>query len=88
MQQAVESGADALVVGAGLPLDLPDLKAHHPHVALIPILSDARSVQLVVKKCFKKGRLSDAIVLEQPRLAGGHLRAAKVADLQDERINF
>ena len=88
VRQAVESGADALVVGAGLPLDLPDLTAHHPRVALIPILSDARGVQLVVKKWAKKGRLPDAIVLEHPRLAGGHLGAAKVADLQDERFNF
>jgi nitronate monooxygenase len=42
-------GADALVVGAGLPLDLPDLAREHPGVALIPILSDARGVQLVVR---------------------------------------
>ncbi|MDE2354477.1 MAG: nitronate monooxygenase, partial [Betaproteobacteria bacterium] len=39
--QSLASGADALVVGAGLPLDLPDLAADHPQVALIPILSDA-----------------------------------------------
>ena len=88
VQQAIDSGADAVVVGAGLPLDLPDLAAHHAKVALIPILSDARGVQLVVKKWEKKGRLPDAIVLEHPRLAGGHLGAAKVADLQDERFNF
>ncbi len=88
VQQAIDSGAEAVVVGAGLPLDLPDLTAHHAKVALIPILSDARGVQLVVKKWEKKGRLPDAIVLEHPRLAGGHLGAAKVADLQDDRFNF
>ena len=88
VRQALQSGADALVVGAGLPLDLPDLAREHPDVALIPILSDARGVQLLVRKWEKKGRLPDAIVIEHPRLAGGHLGAAKVADLGDGRFDF
>ena len=88
VRQAMESGAQALVVGAGLPLDLPELAAGFPDVALIPILSDARGVQLVVKKWEKKGRLPDAIILEHPRLAGGHLGAARIADIQDTRFDF
>ncbi|MFP5466924.1 MAG: NAD(P)H-dependent flavin oxidoreductase [Gammaproteobacteria bacterium] len=88
VRQALASGADAIVVGAGLPLDLPEIAKDHPDTALIPILSDARGVQLVVKKWEKKGRLPDAIVIEHPRLAGGHLGAAKVADLQDTRFDF
>ena len=88
VRQSLESGADAVVVGAGLPLDLPELAKDHPKTALIPILSDARGIQLIVKKWEKKGRLPDAIVIEHPRLAGGHLGAAKVADLQDSRFEF
>lgn len=88
VRQALESGADAVVVGAGLPLDLPEIAKDHPKTALIPILSDARGVQLIVRKWEKKGRLPDAIVIEHPRLAGGHLGAAKVADLQDGRFEF
>jgi nitronate monooxygenase len=88
VRQALDSGADALAVGAGLPLDLPDLAREHPHVALIPILSDARGVQLLVKKWEKKGRLPDAIVIEHPRLAGGHLGASRIADLQAPRFEF
>jgi nitronate monooxygenase len=88
VQQALESGADALVVGAGLPLDLPDMARDFPGTALIPILSDARGVQLVVRKWEKRGRLPDAVVIEHPRLAGGHLGAAKVTDLQDKRFDF
>jgi nitronate monooxygenase len=88
VRQALASGIDAVVVGAGLPLDLPELGRDHPQVALIPILSDLRGVQLVVRKWEKKGRLPDAIVIENPRLAGGHLGAAKVADLQDHRFDF
>ena len=88
VRQACASGTDAIVVGAGLPLDLPELAADHPDVALIPILSDARGVTLVVKKWARKGRLPDAIVIEHPRYAGGHLGAAKVEDLKDPRFDF
>lgn len=88
VRQALASGVDALVVGARLPLDLPDLAREHPGTALIPILSDARGVQLLVRKWERKGRLPDAIVIEHPGLAGGHLGAAKVADLHDTRFDF
>jgi len=86
--RALEAGIDAVVVGAGLPLDLPDLAQDHPKALLVPILSDARGVQLVVRKWERKKRLPDAIVIEHPRLAGGHLGAAKVADLGDTRFDF
>ena len=86
--RALECGIDAVVVGAGLPLDLPDLAQDHPTSLLIPILSDARGVQLVVRKWERKRRMPDAIVIEHPRLAGGHLGAAKVADLNDPRFEF
>lgn len=85
---ALDEGIDMLVVGAGLPLDLPDLAADHPKALLVPILSDARGVQLLVKKWERKKRLPDAIVLEHPRLAGGHLGAARIGDLHDERFEF
>ena len=88
VKRALEDGIDAVVVGAGLPLDLPDLAQDHPRAALIPILSDARGVQLIVKKWERKKRLPDAIVIEHPRLAGGHLGAAKVGDLKDPRFDF
>jgi nitronate monooxygenase len=88
VRQACASGADAIVVGAGLPLDLPDLAADYPAVALIPILSDARGIAVVVKKWARKGRLPDAIVIEHPRYAGGHLGAAKLDDLGDPRFDF
>ena len=86
--RALECGIDAVVVGAGLPLELPDLARDHPQVALVPILSDARGIQLLVRKWERKKRLPDAIVVEHPRLAGGHLGAAKIADLDDPRFDF
>lgn len=88
VRQALDSGIDALVVGAGLPLDLPDLAQDHPKALLIPILSDARGVQLIVKKWERKKRLPDAVVIEHPGLAGGHLGAARLADVGDRRFDF
>jgi len=88
VRKALECGIDVVVVGAGLPLDLPDLAQDHPQALLVPILSDARGIALVVKKWERKKRLPDAIVIEHPRLAGGHLGAAKVADLGDTRFDF
>jgi len=88
VRQACESGADAVVVGAGLPLDLPELTANHPRVALIPILSDARGVGVLLKKWMRKGRLPDAVVIEHPRYAGGHLGAASIEDVNDARFDF
>jgi len=88
VRRALEDGIDAVVVGAGLPLDLPDLAQDHPKALLVPILSDARGVQLVVRKWERKKRLPDAIVIEHPAYAGGHLGAAKIADVRDPRFDF
>jgi nitronate monooxygenase len=84
---ACENGADAIVMGAGLPLDLPDMTQGHD-IALIPILSDSRGIALVLKKWLKKGRLPDAIVIEHPAHAGGHLGVTNLADMHDGRFDF
>ena len=92
VRQACASGAQAIVMGAGLPIDLPEMTAGYPDVALIPILSDARGVAIVLKKWsrLKKfgsgGRLPDAIVIEHPLYAGGHLGAPNPADLAQTEL--
>ena len=88
VKQACESGANAIVMGAGLPLDLPDLTDDHPDVALFPILSESRGINIVLKRWMKKNRLPDAIVIEHPNHAGGHLGAAQIKDLGDDRFTF
>lgn len=88
VRQACESGAHAVVMGAGLPLDLPEMTADHPHVARIPILSDVRGVAIVLKKWLRKQVLPDAVVIEHPQWAGGHLGAARKEDVMDSRFNF
>lgn len=88
VRQACESGADAIVVGAGLPLDLPELTAEFPDVALIPILSDVRGIALLLRKWMRKQRIPDAIVIENPRYAAGHLGAESLADINHPQFAF
>ncbi|HEY6838351.1 MAG TPA: nitronate monooxygenase family protein [Geobacteraceae bacterium] len=71
---AIEGGAKVIVCGAGLPMGLPGLTAHAPDVALVPIVSSLKAAQLIAKKWDKGyGRLPDAVVVEDPDTAGGHL---------------
>lgn len=86
--QACKSGANAIVSGAGLPFDLPELTAKFRNVALIPILSEERGVRAVLKKWARKGRLPDAIVIEHPRYAGGHLGATRLEEVNDPKFDF
>jgi len=88
VRQACASGIDAVVVGAGLPLDLPEITIDFPKVALIPILSDARGIALVLKKWMRKNRLPDAIVIENPTYAAGHLGAARPEDVNAPHFAF
>ncbi|WP_353149807.1 nitronate monooxygenase family protein [Pollutimonas bauzanensis] len=88
VRQACESNADAVVVGAGLPLDLPDLTTEFPKVALIPILSDVRGIGVILKKWMRKNRLPDAIVIENPRYAAGHLGAPSADALNNPNFAF
>ncbi len=86
--QACKSGANAIVMGAGLPFDLPALTEKFKNVALIPILSEERGVRAVLKKWMRHGRLPDAIVIEHPRYAGGHLGATRLEEIGDARFDF
>jgi nitronate monooxygenase len=61
---------------------------HFPDVALVPILSDVRGIAIVLKKWLRKNRLPDAIVIEHPRYAGGHLGATRPEELGDPRFDF
>ena len=54
--KAVLEECRAELRAAGLPFDLPELTADFPEVALVPILSEARAIGLVLKKWQRKGR--------------------------------
>lgn len=68
---AVKAGADALICGAGLPLNLPDLVP--TDVLIAPIVSSRRALRLIVDTWQRRyQRLPDFVVCEGA-LAGGHL---------------
>lgn len=72
VQAAVEGGADAIVSGAGLPLELPGL-VPKGEIALAPIVSSGRAAKLMLKTWDKKhGVTADFLVVEGQK-AGGHL---------------
>ncbi|HEX9777522.1 MAG TPA: nitronate monooxygenase family protein [Geopsychrobacteraceae bacterium] len=74
VRAACEAGAKLIVSGAGLPLGLPGLTADFPDVALVPIVSSLKAAQLIARKWHKGfNRLPDAVVVEDPDTAGGHL---------------
>lgn len=74
VEAAIEGGAKIIICGAGLPMTLPGLTAHAPDVALVPIVSSVRAAQLIAKKWEKAyNRLPDAVIVEDPDTAGGHL---------------
>ncbi|MBN6741548.1 nitronate monooxygenase [Acidithiobacillus sp. MC6.1] len=86
--QAIKSGVNAVVVGAGLPMDLPTLAAEFPKIALIPILSEGRGVQLILRRWMRQKCLPDAIVIENPQFAGGHLGATRLENVSNPKYGF
>lgn len=76
VKAAVDAGADLIISGAGLPVNLPEL-AGDSRTKLAPIVSSVKSAQVIFKYWMKKyDRLPDLVVIEGP-LAGGHLGFSK-----------
>jgi NAD(P)H-dependent flavin oxidoreductase YrpB (nitropropane dioxygenase family) len=74
VRASCEGGAKLIVSGAGLPLNLPELTVDWPDVALVPIVSSLKAASIIIKKWHKNyDRLPDAIIVEDPDTAGGHL---------------
>ncbi len=87
VRTACASGADAIVVGAGLAMDLPELTRDFPSVALVPIVSEARTAALIARRWHRRSRAPDAFVVENPRYAGGHLGATRLEEVDDPRFD-
>ena len=76
IRTAVGAGVDAVVSGAGLPLELPGLVGTQ-EVAIAPIVSSARAARLILRRWAKEfGRTADFVVIEGCK-AGGHLGFAE-----------
>lgn len=72
VKAAVEAGADLIISGAGLPINLPAL-VEHSNTKIAPIVSSVKSADVICKYWLKKySRLPDAVIVEGPK-AGGHL---------------
>lgn len=72
VKAAVKAGADIIVSGAGLPMELPGIVGDSK-VLLAPIVSGKRALRVIMqywKKHFN--RTPDLVVVEGPK-AGGHL---------------
>ncbi len=71
-KDACELGVDILIVGAGLPTNLPEFTKDYPDVALVPIVSSAKALKIICKRWKQRyDRLPDAVVVEGPK-SGGH----------------
>ncbi len=69
---ALDGGVDAIILGAGLPTNLPEELATS-EVALIPIVSSVKALRIIQRRWLERlQRPPDAVILEGP-LAGGHL---------------
>jgi len=88
VRTAASQGANLIVSGAGLPLQLPSYTEDYPDVALVPVVSSKRAAMLICRKWERQcGRLPDGFVVEDPRTAGGHLGAkAEEIDEADHSI--
>ena len=74
VRAACEAGVKLIISGAGLPMNLPGLTVDFPEVALVPIVSSVKAAELIARKWLKGyDRLPDAVVVEDPDTAGGHL---------------
>lgn len=72
---SMDGGVDAIISGAGLPMALPEIALTHPRaeeVALVPIVSSGRALDVICRRWSRVNRMPDAIVVEGP-LAGGHI---------------
>lgn len=74
VKASCEGGAKLIISGAGLPMNLPGLTVDYPDVALVPIVSSVKAAELITRKWQKSfQRFPDAVVVEDPDTAGGHL---------------
>ena len=97
VQEAVKSGADVIICGAGLPVDLPEIVKESAEEitmdknkipALAPIVSSEKAAKIILKMWDKKyGRTADFLVIEGPK-AGGHLGFSREQLEEFEKHDF
>ena len=82
VKEAVKSGADIIISGAGLPVSLPEYanEAYEEmeekparRTKLAPIVSTAKSAKVICKMWDRKYHIAPDLVVVEGPLAGGHL---------------
>ncbi len=79
---AVQAGADAIISGAGLPMDLPDY-VKGSSTLCAPIVSSARAAKLLIKRWLRHYDCKPDFLVVEGSKAGGHLGFSK-EELLDE----
>lgn len=85
---AIDAGADIIISGAGLPMDLPKI-AKGSTTKLAPIVSSAKAAKVILSRWAKQEDVTaDMLVIEGPK-AGGHLgfKADEIAGYTDEKMD-
>ncbi|NOR45929.1 MAG: nitronate monooxygenase, partial [Candidatus Delongbacteria bacterium] len=85
---AVEEEIDILILGAGLPVNVPNVigldRLKKSNIKIIPIVSSGIATKIILRKWDRDfGIIPDAFIVEGP-LAGGHL-GYKKEDLELEK---
>jgi NAD(P)H-dependent flavin oxidoreductase YrpB (nitropropane dioxygenase family) len=88
VRAAVTAGADIIISGAGLPMELPGL-VEGSDTKIAPIVSGKRALTVIMRYWQKHyGRKPDMVVIEGPQ-AGGHLGFSReeIASLTREKYD-
>ena len=80
VKAAIEAGVDAIISGAGLPLDLP--KYSDGNVLLAPIVSSGKACRLICRRWDSHHNTAPDFVVIEGQKAGGHL-GFKLKELQE-----
>ena len=88
VKAAVAAGADVIISGAGLPMELPELVPKTCRTKIAPIVSSRRAANLILKMwAHRYKRTADFIVVEGPE-AGGHLGFSRDQLAHREELDF
>ena len=88
VKAAVSAGADVIISGAGLPMELPELVREDSGTKIAPIVSSKRAAKLILKMwSHRYDRTADFLVIEGPK-AGGHLGFSKEQLTDIDEIAF
>ncbi|MCR5737540.1 MAG: nitronate monooxygenase family protein [Eubacterium sp.] len=86
VMEAVKAGADLIISGAGLPVELPEY-VEGSKTKIAPIVSSEKAANVLLRLWDKRfGRTADLVVIEGPQ-AGGHLGFRK-DEIQEKMKNY